>query len=158
MIELSFYKAEDFEDLTSYVLDEIQSQFTAMPEATLDIIKEKNKGDKFPVSILYHSIAIGFFVLDFGNDKFEMTENKQSVLLRSLSLNPDYQGKGIGKMAMVMVSGFVKEQFPDCTEIVLAVNFNNKSAYELYLKCGFKDEGKTRAFRNGYQHFLSKQI
>jgi len=51
MITLSFYKSEDFEDLTSYALDELQSQFTAMPKATLEIIKEKNTGDKFPVSI-----------------------------------------------------------------------------------------------------------
>lgn len=158
MITLSFYKSEDYEDLTSYALDEIQSQFTAMPKATLDIIQEKNKGDKFPVSIFSQNKAVGFFVLDFGEDKFEMTENTQSVLLRSLSINPAYQGNGIGKMAMITVSDFVKENFPDCDEVVLAVNFNNKSAYDLYLKCGFTDEGKTRAFRNGYQHLLSKQI
>lgn len=158
MTTLSFYKSEDFEDLTSYALEGLQSQFTAMPKATLEIIKEKNTGDKFPVSILYQNKAVGFFVLDFGADKFELTENQNSILLRSLSINPEYQGKGIGKTAMTILSDFVKENFPECDEVVLAVNFNNKSAYDLYLKCGFKDEGKTREFRNGYQHLLSKQI
>jgi len=158
MITLSFYKSEDFEDLTSYALDELQSQFTAMPKATLEIIKEKNTGDKFPVSIFYQNKAVGFFVLDFGSDKFELTENENSTLLRSLSINPDYQGKGIGKTAMIILSDFVKENFPECDEVVLAVNFNNKSAYELYLKCGFKDEGKSREMSKGFQHLLSKKI
>lgn len=158
MITLSFYKSEDFEDLTSYALDELQSQFTAMPKATLEIIKEKNTGDKFPVSIFYQNKAVGFFVLDFGADKLDLTENENSTLLRSLSINPECQGKGIGKAAMIVLSDFVKENFPECNEVVLAVNFNNKSAYDLYLKCGFKDEGKSREMSKGFQHLLSKSI
>lgn len=158
MITLSFYKPEDFEDLTSYDLDELQSQFTAMPKATLEIIKEKNTGDKFPISIFYNDKAVGFFVLDFGNDKFELTENENSTLLRSLSINPDYQGKGIGKKAIIVLSDFVKNHFPECSEVVLAVNFQNKSAYHLYLKCGFEDQGKTREMSKGSQHLLNKKI
>ncbi len=158
MVTLSFYKSEDFQDLTTYALDALQSQFTAMPKATLEIIKEKNTGDKFPISILYKDKPIGFFVLDFGEDKFEMTQNENSTLLRSLSINPDYQGKGIGKSAMMLLSDFVKEKFSGCDEVVLAVNFNNKNAYELYVKCGFKDEGKTREISKGWQNLLSKKI
>lgn len=158
MTTLSFYKPEDFIDLTNYALDDEQSQFTAMPKATLEIIKEKNTGNKFPVSICFNDKAVGFFVLDFGEDKFDLTENVNSTLLRSLSINPDYQGKGVGKTAMVIVSDFIKKNFPACTEIVLAVNFNNKSAYNLYLKCGFIDDGKTREMSKGSQHLLSKKI
>lgn len=158
MTTLAFYKPEDFIDLTNYTLDDEQSQFTAMPKATLEIIKEKNTGDKLPVSIFFNDKAVGFFVLDFGEDKFDLTENVNSTLLRSLSIDPEYQGKGIGKTAMVIVSDFIKENFPACTEIVLAVNFNNKSAYNLYLKCGFLDEGKTREMSKGSQHLLSKRI
>lgn len=129
-----------------------------MPKATLEIIKEKNTGDKFPVTIFFQNKAVGFFVLDFGADKFELTENENSTLLRSLSINPDYQGKGIGKTSMIILSDFVKENFPDCDEVVLAVNFNNNSAYDLYLKCGFEDQGKKRQMSKGWQNLLSKKI
>lgn len=95
MTTLAFYKPEDFIDLTNYTLDDEQSQFTAMPKATLEIIKEKNTGDKFPVSIFFNDKAVGFFVLDFGEDKFDLTENVNSTLLRSLSIDPEYQGKGV---------------------------------------------------------------
>jgi RimJ/RimL family protein N-acetyltransferase len=158
MITLSFYKPEDFHDLTSYVLDEQQNQFTAMPKATLEIIEEKNTGDKFPITILYQDRAVGFFVLDFGEDKFELTENENSTLLRSLSINPKYQGKGIGKKAMIILADLIKLKFPECTEVVLAVNFNNRKAYDLYLECGFEDHGKTREMSKGQQNLLSKRI
>lgn len=158
MIRLCFYKPEDFKDLTSYALDEQQSQFTAMPELTLEVIKEKNTGGKFPVTIFYQRKAVGFFVLDFGPDKFELTENENSTLVRSLSINPAYQGKGIGKQSMNLLSDFIKAEFPDCNEVVLAVNFNNKNAYGLYLKCGFEDHGKSREMSKGFQHLLNKKI
>lgn len=158
MVSLSFYKPEDYADLTSYDLDEQQKQFTAMPKATLGIIKEKNTGDKFPISIFYDDKAVGFFVLDFGIDKLELTQNQNSTLLRSLSLNPEYQGKGIGKTAMILLSDFLKIEFPKCDEVVLAVNFNNTTAYELYLKCGFYDDGKMRKTIKGRQHLLSKKL
>lgn len=158
MVRLAFYKPEDYADLTNYDLDEQQKQFTAMPKVTLDILKEKNIGDKFPISIFYNDRAVGFFVLDFGTDKFDLTENENSTLLRSLSLNPEYQGKGIGKTAMILLSDFLKTEFPNCDEVVLAVNFNNKTAYDLYLKCGFEDDGKTREMSKGWQHLLSKNL
>jgi len=158
MVRLAFYKPEDYADLTNYDLDAQQNQFTAMPKATLEVIKEKNTGDKFPIAIFYDDTAVGFFVLDFGEDKFELTENENSTLLRSLSLNPAYQGKGIGKTAMMLLSDFLKTEFPKCDEVVLAVNFNNKTAYDLYLKCGFEDDGKTREMSKGWQHLLSKKM
>lgn len=158
MVHLAFYESKDYDDLTSYGLDEQQKHFTAMPKATLELIKEKNTSDKFPISIFYNNQTVGFFVLDFGQDKFELTDNENSTLLRSLSLNPEYQGKGIGKTAMLLLSDFLKTEFPECEEVVLAVNFNNKTAYDLYLKCGFEDDGKTREMSKGWQHLLSKHL
>ncbi len=97
-------------------------------------------------------------MLDYGDDKLEMTNNKNSLLVRSLSINPQYQGKGYGKVAMNLVDGFVKDNFPTIDELVLAVNFNNKSAYDLYLKVGYIDDGSQREWVNGMQHLLRKKI
>ena len=101
---------------------------------------------------------IGFFVLDYGEDKLDLTKNENSLLLRSLSINPAFQGKGFGKIAMNLVDDFVKENFPTIDELVLAVNFLNKSAYDLYLKVGYIDDGSQREWHNGMQHLLRKKI
>lgn len=160
MIELKFYEPEDLAEL-NYVLDEIQSQFTATAKQALERIEERNQNEDFfayPITIFYNEKAAGFFVLDFGADKFDLTENPDSVLLRSLSINPDFQGKGIGKLAMLEVDHFIKEHFKDCNEIVLAVNEKNTSAFQLYTKTGYLYEGRINQGRNGPQFVMFKKL
>lgn len=160
MTELKFYQPEDLPEL-DYVLDDIQSQYTATAKQSLERIEERNhKGDFFayPITVFYNEKIAGYFVLDIGDDKFDLTENPDSVLLRSLSVNPNFQGKGIGKSAMIEVDYFIKEHFADCNEIVLAVNENNTSAFQLYVKSGYEFEGKTREGRSGAQFLLFKKL
>jgi len=160
MTGLKFYQPEDLPEL-DYVLDEIQSQFTATAKQSLEKIEERNQKEDFfayPITIFHDEKIAGFFVLDFGEDKLDLTENPSSVLLRSLSVNPDFQGKGIGKSAMLEVDHFIKEHFSDCNEIVLAVNEKNTSAFQLYLQTGYESEGKTREGRSGIQFLMFKKL
>lgn len=157
MVGLAFFKAEDLAGV-SYILDETQLRFTASAVQALHNIDEREDSDAFPVTIFENDIPVGFFVLDFGQDKFELTDNENSVLLRSLSVNPQMQGKGIGKKAMLKADGFVKENFKNCTEIVLAVNQKNTSAYHIYLEAGYINDGKTRIGRSGPQYLMYKKL
>lgn len=160
MTELKFYQSEDLSEL-AYILDDIQSQYTATAKQSLEKIEERNqRGDFFayPVTIFYQEKIAGFFVLDFGEDKFDLTENADSVLLRSLSINPDFQGKGIGKSAMTEADHFIREHFTDCNEIVLAVNEKNIHAFKLYNETGYEFEGKTREGRSGTQFLMFKKL
>lgn len=160
MTELKFYQSEDLSEL-DYILDDIQSQYTATAKQSLEKIEERNqKGDFFayPITIFYQEKIAGSFVLDFGEDKFDLTENADSVLLRSLSINPDFQGKGIGKSAMTKADHFIREHFTDCNEIVLAVNEKDTQAFQLYIKTGYEFEGKTREGRSGTQFLMFKKL
>ncbi|WP_418122548.1 GNAT family N-acetyltransferase [Chryseobacterium sp. PTM-20240506] len=157
MIHLEFYKHEDFSGV-NYTLDDVQSQYTSTAEFAIERIRERNDGKGFSVTIFENDNPAGYFALDFGDDKLDLTHNTKSVLLRSLSINPDFQGRGIGKAAMSLVDDFVKNHFKDCDEIVLAVNENNISAYELYIKVGYIFEGKTRMGRSGPQRLMYKKL
>lgn len=160
MTELKFYQSEDLSEL-DYILDDIQSQYTAIAKQSLEKIEERNqKGDFFayPITIFYQEKIAGFFVLDFGEDKFDLTENADSVLLRSLSINPDFQGKGIGKSAMTEADHFIRKHFTDCNEIVLAVNEKNIHAFKLYNETRYEFEGKTREGRSGTQFLMFKKL
>ncbi len=160
MTELKFYQSEDLSEL-DYILDDIQSKYTATAKQSLEKIEERNqRGDFFayPITIFYQEKIAGFFVLDFGEDKFDLTENTDSVLLRSLSINPDFQGKGIGKSAMTEADHFIREHFTDCNKIVLAVNEKNTQAFQLYIKTGYEFEGKTREGRSGTQFLMFKKL
>ena len=157
MVSLEFFTEEDFSEV-NYTLDEIQMQYTSTAEFALQRIKERNDHKAFPITIFCDGKAVGFFVLDFGEDKFDLTDNQNSTLLRSLSINPQLQGQGIGKYAMILIDDFVEKNFKDCNEIVLAVNQNNISAYELYLKVGYQYDGKTRIGRSGPQYLMYKKL
>ncbi|MBL1223420.1 GNAT family N-acetyltransferase [Chryseobacterium sp. L7] len=157
MVRLELFKQEDFSAL-NYALDENQQQYTSTVEQALKRIKERNDSKAFSVTVFEDDEPAGFFVLDFGEDKFELTDNTQSTLLRSLSINPALQGRGIGKEAMQIVDEFVKKTFPDCDEIVLAVNQKNLSAYHIYLKTGYVYDGKSRMGRSGPQYLMYKKL
>jgi GNAT superfamily N-acetyltransferase len=157
MIKLAFFKQEDFSGI-NYTLDEQQQQYTATTEKALQRIKDRNDSKAFAVTVFEDEKPAGFFVLDFGDDKFELTDNKNSVLLRSLSVNPELQGKGIGKTAMQKTDDFVERNFPECDEIVLAVNQKNNSAYHVYLKTGYITNEKTIIGRSGPQYVMSKKF
>ena len=160
MISLEFYKSDNFTDL-NYQLSKIQMEFTATVDSALERIGERKLKQDFlahPISIFNDEKPIGFFVLDLGKDKFGLTENENSILIRSFSVNPKFQGKGIGKNAMFLVTEFIKNNFSEVNEIVLSVNERNDLAFQIYLKAGFQFFGKTREGRSGPQKILFKKI
>jgi len=158
MVSLNFYQPKDLSEL-DFQLNEIQSHYSALPKSVLERIEERNQNDDFfayPITVFDNETIVGFFVLDFGDDKFEFTADAYSVLLRSLSINPEFQGKGIGTSVMIAIDDFVKDHFHDCKEIVLSVNERNISALEIYLKTGYHLTGKIKEGRSGPQLVMAK--
>ena len=158
-IELKPYDAIAHLILARYRLPEAQMNFTMLPSDWPKLSEEKRKA-KFPFTILCDNEPVGFFVLDPGEDKLDYTQNPNAFLLRSLSVNPRYQGLGIGKAAMTeLLTDYCKQLNSSCDEIVFGVNLENVAAYNLYLKCGFEDTGrKYLGGRNGPQIIMSKHI
>lgn len=157
MITFEKYKESYFEAL-KYTLNEEQASFTSDIDYCVNERKDTKSIDKQIVVIVYENQPVGFFVMDFGNDKYTMTENPTAVLLRSFSVNPSYQGRGIGGASVLYLADFVKSNFPQVEEIVLAVNLKNTTAYDLYIKSEFVDEGKIIEGRKGFQHVLTRKI
>ncbi|MEG0697569.1 MAG: GNAT family N-acetyltransferase, partial [Algoriella sp.] len=118
-IHLKYTEKQDYISLLNYTLPEDQINFTALPEQTFQRLEERTDNHAKPITILLDDEPIGFFVLDYGEDKLDLTKNENSLLLRSLSINPAFQGKGFGKIAMNLVDDFVKENFPTINELVL---------------------------------------
>lgn len=160
MVALAFYNYSHLSAL-HYQLDEVQGRFTTTADLALSRISHRNIQGDFSarsVTVLYNGRAVGFFVLDFGKDKLDFTEDDDSVLLRSLSVNPEFQGRGIGREAMELLPLFVKKFYPGTAQIVLAVNKDNHSAFRLYQKCGYIFEGKTRPGISGTQLLMYRNI
>ncbi|WP_337084643.1 GNAT family N-acetyltransferase [Elizabethkingia anophelis] len=158
MTEIVPYNDEHYEALTSYILDETQSQFSLVPREILDNSEIMENKGRFQYTILHESNVAGFFSLDFSADLQNYSDSANAVLLRALSMNPEFQGKGIAKSAMIMLPDFVKKHFPGVEKIVFGVNVTNENAYKLYLKTGYLDSGKIYEGVKGPQHIMLMKL
>lgn len=153
-IDIQFFKPEYIEPLQSFVLPEEQEQFTALPtEEMLEITHERH-----PIIILNDNVPVGFFLLHSSARVQEYTDNPQAMLLTALSINHIQQGNGYAQKGMELLKGFVNREFPECNEIVLAVNKRNIPAQRLYAKVGYKDTGRRKIGPIGEQLILSVPV
>ncbi|MEC1652532.1 GNAT family N-acetyltransferase [Bacillus vallismortis] len=152
-ISLSFYKPEHLQELQSFTLNNDDKRFTSLPNEVLT--QTLGVKDRYPVVILKNDLPVGFFILYTSKETLApYTNNPFALLLSSLSVNAAHHGKGYAKKAMLQLPSFVSGYFPWCDEIILAVNYLNTRAKQLYLKSGFLDKGRRRIGPLGEQLIL----
>jgi len=141
-ITLTFYEKIYDSYLSGFYLPEDQMPFTALP---MEAIKKcENDPERHPIVILADSIPVGFFILHHGENIRQYYDHPNAILIRSLSVDYQHQGKGYAKKGMQLCPGFVREHFPFIDEIILVVNNRNIAAQNLYKKVGFIDKGIRR--------------
>lgn len=155
-VRLDLYKQKYDEALFNFRLPEEQEKFTSLPQHCIPEVKVDKT--MHPVVILHDEAPVGFFVLRSGDVVKKYTENPKALLLTRLSIDESSQGKGYGKKGMNLLGDFVKRQFSECDEIVLAVNHKNIPAQKLYEKVGFVDTGKRIMGKIGEQFVFKLQI
>ncbi|RDW17218.1 GNAT family N-acetyltransferase [Oceanobacillus chungangensis] len=149
-IELKHFSIEHKELLSNFQLPEEQVQFTSLPINYKKVIEGQHR-----IVILHDTEPVGFFLLHATERVREYSDNQKAMLLTSLSINYSKQGKGYAKLAMNRLKKFVSDEFPDCNEIVLAVNHKNIAAQKLYYKVGFQDTSKRKIGPIGEQLIMN---
>lgn len=158
MVTIKPYQESYFEVLTAYELDERQSAFALVPKHILTNPAILENTLRAHYCVLYNDVPVGFFSLDRSDDRLIYTDNQQSILLRAFSIMPQHQGKGIAKALMFLLPEYVKVNYPTINEIVFGVNFENESAYNLYLKTGYTDANRVYQGPKGLQHSMFLKI
>ncbi|WP_260288965.1 GNAT family N-acetyltransferase [Peribacillus aracenensis] len=152
-VELKHFSNEYLDVLNSFELPEEQMQFTALPNKILETTEGQHR-----IVILSENEPVGFFLLHSTERVKEYSDNPKAMLLTALSVNHAKQGKGYAKQGMLLLSDFVKSEFPNCDEIVLVVNHKNLPAQQLYLKVGFQDTGKRKIGPIGEQFIMNLSV
>ena len=152
-VELKHYSSEYLDVLNSFELPEEQGQFTALPRKILEVKEGLHR-----IVILSENEPVGFFLLHSTERVKEYSDNPKAMLLTALSVNHAKQGNGYAKQAMLLLSDFVKSEFPYCDEIILVVNHKNVPAQRLYVKVGFNDTGKRKMGPIGEQLVMSLSL
>ncbi|MED4018764.1 GNAT family protein [Sutcliffiella cohnii] len=149
-LELRHFSDEYLDTLNSFRLPEEQIQFTSLPNSYKEVTEGQHR-----IVILNDKEPVGFFLLHSTERVKEYSDNPKAMLLTALSIDQTQQGKGYAKKAMLLLRDFIANEFPNCNEIVLAVNHRNIAAQQLYLKVGFRDTGIRRIGPIGEQFILS---
>ena len=152
-VELKHFSNEYLDVLNSFELPEEQVQFTALPNKILEATEGQHR-----IVILSENEPVGFFLLHSTERVKEYSDNPKAMLLTALSVNHAKQGKGYAKQGMLLLSDFVKSEFPNYDEIVLVVNHKNFPAQQLYLKVGFQDTGKRKIGPIGEQFIMNLSV
>lgn len=156
IVSLEFYNPKHITEIIDYFLPEEQLQYTAHPASALQMCELDE--ERTPIVILFDGKVAGFFVLHGWEGAKEYCDNKDALLLRAYSVNSYFQGKGVASKSMQLLPSFVKEHFPNNTEIILGVNHNNDKAQYVYKKAGFKDKGLRKMGRNGEMLILHLEL
>ncbi|MGE7602504.1 GNAT family N-acetyltransferase [Peribacillus sp. NPDC097675] len=152
-LELVHFSNEHMEILDSFELPKQQVQFTSLPRNYKEIIE-----GQYRMVILNNREPVGFFLLHTTERVKDYSNNPQAMLLTALSINQVEQGKGYAQKAMLLLRKFVANEFPDCNEIVLAVNHKNIAAQKLYQKVGFQDTGIRKIGIIGEQYIMNLKL
>ncbi|OZB93610.1 GNAT family N-acetyltransferase [Paenibacillus sp. XY044] len=151
-VRLALYHPEHEAALEAFTLPKEQHEFTALPGEVIQ--KALERKERHPIVILGEEGPVGFFVLDTGEDRRQYSDNPNALLLRAFSIDHKHQGHGYATKSLLGLKEFVKKHFRTADEVVLAVNMRNAAARHVYLKAGFRDEGRTRMGPAGPQHIL----
>ncbi|ANZ34175.1 GNAT family N-acetyltransferase [Staphylococcus carnosus] len=111
-----------------------------------------------PVLIFSDDNLAGFLRLNFNDERFGLTDNEHSVLVKSFSVTEQMQGNKIAQKALFELPNYISCHYSNIDEIILSVNFKNSKAIYVYEKCGFIDTNRVIGGPAGNQHVMSLKI
>lgn len=153
-VSLSFYNDSFSCQIRNYQFG--NTKFSTAPFQAMKSIA--NNKDAQPVMILDNKIVIGFLILEKLPHQSIYGIYNQALLFRTFSLDANYRGRGLSKIAMDALIPFIKTNFSDRTTIVLTVNHANTAAIELYKRIGYRDTGRTFIGKKGKQYIFERYI
>lgn len=153
-VELQQYQPKFLNILKEFDLPKEKAQFTAFPT---ELLEELTDG-QYPIVILNNNQPVGFFLLHSTDRVKEYTNNPNALLLTALSIDFAQQGKGFAKQGMSLLKDFVRQEFSEYKEIILAVNHKNIPAQRLYEKVGFTDTGQRKKGKLGEQLIFNTAV
>ncbi|MCG2429805.1 GNAT family N-acetyltransferase [Aequorivita xiaoshiensis] len=105
---------------------------------------------------IYRKPFMEYIAEKFGVDDLVIEDETApgEVYIDTVSVSPNYQGKGIGKK--LIAAAMDKARVEGHEKIGLLVDFNNPNAKKLYSKLGFQSVGRKKLGDGDYEHLQLK--
>ncbi|RUX48353.1 GNAT family N-acetyltransferase [Mesorhizobium sp. M4A.F.Ca.ET.050.02.1.1] len=150
--------ASDRVAIAELVLDLEQEQFADPVDAVFNELQNSHHPQlEHPFAVVARGSAVGFFILR-EKQAVPAWAHRDVITLHSFRVCRNHQNKGYGRAGIELAIGWVRQNRPDVTGLMLAVNTRNLLAKTIYLKCGFVDTGQTHSGPIGDQHILAYDL
>ncbi|RWM06835.1 MAG: GNAT family N-acetyltransferase [Mesorhizobium sp.] len=157
-ISLCAVTASDRRAIAELVLDPEQEQFAGLVDAVFDELRNSHHPHlEHPFAIVAQGSAVGFFILR-EKQAVPVWAHREVITLHSFRVCRNHQNKGYGRAGMELAIGWVRQNRPNVTQLMLAVNTRNVLAKTIYLNSGFADTGTTLSGPIGDQHILTYDL
>lgn len=154
---LKLLDRNDIVSLKSIYLSEDSLRFTRHPYIRAD--ESIGQPNQFCIGYYVDNQIIGFFALGYRNHVLEYSTQPYGILLRSLSVDERFQGKGHAYHMLNALPAFIKTQLPvKVDHIVFGVGVINHKARSLYEKLGYVYTGQSRKGRICTNLIMKKRI
>ena len=113
-----------------------------------------------PMAIMRGDVPVGYYRIDPNGRSVAGRDFARPALgLRSLFVDADWQGCGVGARALALLLDDLAVRHPDARLLVLTVDCNNEKAVRLYHRAGFVDSGaRYHGGRCGPQQLLLRAL
>lgn len=91
-----------------------------------------------PLAVLNHGEMVGLVSIAHPTEPIECE-------LLHFVIDADWQGKGLGRLAMAAIIDHVRLTLPACSSVALTIDIDNAVARRLYEPMGFRHTGLERA-------------
>lgn len=116
-----------------------QEEF-AVPNALA--LAKQLKTTELPFVMLKNEQLAGFFFLDLDYAENHDFCSSNGAGVRMVMVDQAFQGQGIASQSLRLLPQWLREFYPEITELYLTVNCRNPGAYRCYEKCGYQDTGE----------------
>lgn len=125
----------------------------------IDELIAASSASRHPFVLIADGTLVGFFHIDTAYAEEYQFALAGDYGLRAFLVDHRHQGQGFGRQAMTHLPLLMQAQYPDAKRLVLTVNCKNPTAYQLYRRYGFEDEGELyHGGAAGPQHILRQPL
>ncbi|EGC23942.1 GNAT family N-acetyltransferase [Streptococcus sanguinis] len=150
-MKIRFYRSSDRQALQSYLLTDLR--YTSHPSQAVADLK-----NRYAILGLVENQIVTFLLLDAGEEKYTYGGQPDSLLLRSLSTDENFQMRGYGSQTLKLLPDFIREHLPMYKSIILGVNERNQVASYLYRETGFSKQPQRILGPAGWQEVYELKI
>lgn len=135
MINIKIMQPYHHNKVSQLKVDEAQLKYVG----TIEEILLNASAEVHPHIIQVEDEIVGLFLIDTTYGQSYDFAASDSLGLRGYFIDSRFQGRGYGKGAVKLMPDYLREQYPEKSDIYLTVNCLNPNARKCYLSGGFVD-------------------